>query len=638
MDKPTRIRELSDLIKTHRDAYYNPEAPLPPNFKVVPDDVYDAWVDELSELVADNDAVTAIGAVPTGSWPKVNHPVPMGSLNKVNTEEEMKGWVQDVSRATVRYEPLLVSEKLDGISLRLHYEKGKLTQAATRGDGTVGEDITPNVLKMQGVLLKVPERFTGEIRGEIILFRDDLKEYFPDKANTRNTASGVSKRLDGVGCEHLHVLVYKIVEGLDLKSESEVFEKLITWGFKTPNWYLTAMTPGIKTPQDLWSEYQQGRRDSLPYDIDGLVVAVNDVAHQLGLGESDMRPKGAVAYKFQPVTRESTLRQIEWQVGNTGRITPVAIFDAVNLLGTTVTNASLYNYAYIEKLKLDIGAKILVARANDVIPRVVLVLQETGTIAQPPARCPVCGAELTRMGKYIVCPNKSACPAQAEGRIKQWIAEQGILEWGGTLVKKVVTSGLVKSVPDLYRLTHAQLSGLERMGSRSAEVALTNLDPSREVPLERFLGGLAIPNCATSTVRLIMDAGFDTLDKIQGMSVNDLMKIDGIGQVKAESLFYWLKANKALLDDLQTVVKLKAKILGSFTGKSVCFTGTMVHKRAELEAMVVNAGGVVKGNVGKGLSFLVIADPNSTTSKAVAARKNGTRCISEEEFLAMVKP
>jgi DNA ligase (NAD+) len=397
------------------------------------------------------------------------------------------------------------------------------------------------------------------------------------------------------------------------------------------------MTPGIKTPQDLWFEYQQGRRDSLDYDIDGLVVAVNDIEHQLGLGESDMRPRGAVAYKFQPVTRESILRRIDWQVGNTGRITPVAIFDAVNLLGTTVTNASLYNYAYIEKLRLDVGAKILVARANDVIPRVVLVLRETGTIAQPPKTCPVCGHELVRQGKYIVCPNKSTCPAQAEGRIKQWIAEQGILEWGGTLVKKVVTSGLVKNVPDLYRLTHTQLAGLERMGPRSAEVAMNNLDPSREVPLERFLGGLSIPNAATSTIRVIMDAGYDTLDKIRAMTVNDLMKIDGIGQVKAESLFYWLKGNGALLDDLLTVIKVKGKIQGAFTGKSVCFTGTMVHKRAELEAMVVNAGGVVKGNVGKGLTFLVISDPNSTSSKAVAARKHGTRCISEDEFLAMVK-
>jgi DNA ligase (NAD+) len=601
------------------------------------DEVYDAYVDELAELEANNPAVTAVGAPPTSAWPKVSHSIPMGSLNKVNLMEELTKWVQDVSRSGQKYEPLLVSEKLDGISIHVRYEKGKLVQAVTRGDGAIGEDITPNVLKMRGVLAKLPERFTGSIRGEIVLHRDLLAEYFPDKTSTRNTAAGTAKRFDGTGCQFLNVYFYRISDGLELPSESAIFERLIAWGLKTPNWFLTAMTPGIKTPQDLWLEYQQGRRDALPYDIDGLVVSVNDLAHQLSLGEESSCPKGSTAYKFAPITRETTLRRIDWQVGSIGRITPVAIFDQVHLLGANVTQASLYNYDYIKTLKLDVGARILVARANDVIPRVVSVVRGTGTIADYPKRCPVCGAETAWEGKHLVCPNKSGCPSHATGRIKQWIGEQGILEWGETLIEKLVASGLVKNVPDLYRLTQEQVAGLDRMGDRSAEVVLKSLRATLEFPLERFLGGLSIPNCATSTIRYAMDAGFDTLDKIRAASPSDLMKVDGIGQVKAESLFYWLKANASLLDDLLTVIKVRGKIVGAMTGKSVCFTGTMIHKRAELEAMAVNAGGVVKSGVGKGLTFLVIADPNSTSSKAVAARKHGTVCISEDTYLAMVK-
>ena len=457
------------------------------------------------------------------------------------------------------------------------YEKGKLVQAITRGDGSIGEDITPNVLKMQGIQAKLPEKFTGSLRGEIVLHRDALAEHFPDKTSTRNSAAGTAKRLDGVGCEHLTVYFYRIADGIDFPSESEMFEKLVSWGIKVPNWYLTAMSPGIKTPQDIWFEYQQGKRDALPYDIDGLVIAVNDMAEQLALGDDGGRPKGAVAYKFTALSRETTLRKIEWQVGSIGRITPVGFFDPVTLLGAKVSQASLYNQAYITGLKLDVGARILVARANDVIPRIVSVVRGTGTIAEAPKNCPVCGAPTEWEGKHLVCPNKSGCPSHASGRIKQWVAEQGILEWGDTLIDKLVESGLVKNgVPDLYRLTLDQLAGLERMGERSAEAVYKTLHAAKEIPLERFLGGLSIPFCATSTIRKVMDTGYsdgiiasgafqatvtleiarrklDTLENIRGASMADLMRVDGLGPVRVESLFNWLKENATLLDDLLTV-------------------------------------------------------------------------------------
>lgn len=624
----TRIQELETLITKARHDYYNGSATMA-------DDVYDAWIDELSELQENNTAVTAIGAVPTSAWPKVAHRSPMGSLTKVNTVDELTTWVRGISRPN-QYEALLVSEKMDGISIELNYEKGKLVQALTRGDGSIGEDITCNVIKMKGVVSKLSDKYTGSIRGEIVLHKEDLATYFPEYTSTRNTAAGCAKRLDGVGCEHLTVYCYNISDGLTLATEAAIFEQLIAWGFKVPNWYVTAMMPGVRTPQDLWVEYQQTTRDALPYGIDGLVVSVNYLSYKLSLGEQDQRPRGATAFKFAPLTRETVLRKIEWQVGSIGRITPVAVFDQVHLIGANVTNASLYNISYIQALGVDIGARILVARAGDVIPKVVSVVQGTGTVAVPPDTCPVCGTPTVREGEYLVCPNVASCPAHVAGRIKQWIGEQGILEWGTSIIEAVVSNGMVKSVPDMYRLTQAQLASLDRMGGRSAQVVWDTLHACTEVPLERFLGGLSIPNCATSTIRFCMDAGLDTLEKLQAATMSQLQNVSGLGPVKAQSLCAWLKTNDLLIKDLLTVVKVKAKILGALTGKSVCFTGAMVHKRAELETMVVNAGGVVKSSVGKGLTYLVIADPNSTSSKAVAARKNGTTCISEDALLALL--
>ena len=621
-----RIQELETLIIKARNDYYNGTA-------TVADEVFDAWVDELSELQANNSAVTAIGAPPTSAWPKVAHRSPMGSLTKVNLEEEFKAWLRSVSRGP--NEVLVTSEKIDGLSIECVYEKGKLVQALTRGDGAIGEDITVNVLKMRGVVKQLPVAYTGSVRGEIVLYKEDLVKHFPDKSSTRNTASGTSKRLDGQGCEHLTILCYSISDCVDIHSEAAMFEKLTSWGFKVPNWYLSTAPFGANTPQDLLGKYQEGVRESLPYEIDGLVITLNDMAYRLSLGETDDRPVGSTAYKFAPVCRETTLRKIEWQVGSIGRITPVAVFDQVHLFGAKITNASIYNISAIQALGLDIGARILVARAGDVIPKVVSVVQGTGTTAAYPKVCPVCGAATVREGEYLVCPNTELCPAHVAGRIKQWIGEQNILEWGDAIIDAVVAKGLVKTVADLYRLTKLQLMGLDRMGGRSAEVVWDTLHACEEVPLERFLGGLSIPNCATSTIRFCMDAGLDTLVALRSASMEQLQRVPGLGPVKALALHTWLREKVALVDDLLTVVKIKEKVLGALTGCKIAITGATKTKRSVLELFIADSGGEYKSSVSKTCTHLVIADIQSTSVKAQAARKMGIKLIDEESLLKL---
>lgn len=625
-ERRIRIAELEGLLAKAKDDYYNKHQPT------VADEVYDAWVDELSELDIINQVVISIGAPPVSEWKKVKHENPMGSLDKVNALEEMTNWV--VTNAPG--EALLVTEKLDGISVQIRYYGGKLVQATTRGDGHTGEDITPNVLKMKGIQPRLPKRLNLTLRGEIILLKSDYQAWFKDDyANTRNSAGGIAKRYDGRGCEHLTVMLYQVVDGMSFATEEDQFRFLQESGFTTPWWALSGMWMGIKTPHDIWVDYQQGKRDRLDYDIDGLVVRVNNLAKQLALGEKDLRPKGAVAFKFAAITKDTIIRQILRQTGGTGRITPVAVFDQVNLMGAMVTNASLYNWKYIKDLGVDVGSRVLVARANDVIPRVVSLVKSTETINQPPETCDTCGAKVVQDGEYHVCPNWEGCPAQVVGRLSQWITTLNVLEWGDTLLEKLVSSGLVKSVPDLYLLTEPQVGGLDRMGTKLAAKVLENLNAKKDLPLETVLGALSIPGVAVSTIKMVMEAGYDSLDAIRAATRDQLGHVNGLGPVKADSLFNWLQTHGHIVDELQlTGVAILDKVKGKLTGQSFCFTGTMVRKRPDLEAMVTANGGEVKASVTRKLTYLVASD--SSTTKAATAKKYGTLVITEDEFLVLV--
>ena len=571
----------------------------------------------------------------SNEWKKAKHQIPMGSLDKVQTSEELNEWVKNTSKK----EELFVTDKLDGFSIELVYDQGKFEQAISRGNGEIGEDITANVCRIAGLPLTLPNSFTGSLRGEIVLRRSNHKKHFSYYANPRN-AVGICKRLDGRGVEHLDIFVYQVLGSMEFHSEEAQFLWLQKAGAQIPQWEVVTGRDAkdiAANVNDIWARYQTNDREKLDYDIDGLVVRLNDLDKQSALGDKDMRPKGAIAYKFPSAALQSTLRDILWQCGNTGRVTPVGVFDAVMLMGANITQASLYNYSYIEKLGLNIGDQIIVSRRNDVIPRIEECITNSGTCAKPPNNCPSCQGKLQFVGEYLICDNTN-CPAQVLGNIKVWISSLNILEWGDTLLERLVESGKVKTVADLYRLSVKDLSSIERMGEKSAQKCYDILHASKELAVESLLGSLNIPMIGISMIKMVTSAGHDTLEKIQNLSKDQLENISGLGPNKADSLYEGLRKNKSLIEDLLTTgISVKAKTTGKLTGSSVCFTGSMVNKRPVLEQMASDAGGTVKGSVGKGLTYLVIADPNSTSSKAIAARKNGTKCISEEDFLAMVK-
>jgi DNA ligase (NAD+) len=620
-----RIDELAEKIFKARDDYYN-------GIATVSDKIFDAWVDELRLLDPKHKAVTSVGApVVPSEWKKAKHQIPMGSLDKVNLPSELTKWSHDMAGD----EKLFVTEKLDGLSIEVIYEDGVLQQAITRGDGEVGEDITVNVVKMGGVHSTLKEKFTGSLRGEILMKKSIHKAHFAASANPRNAASGTSKRLDGVGVNHLDIFFYQVLGDLDFKTEVAQFNWLEKNDFITPNFW-TFKT--VSEANDHWRTYQDVDRLTLDYDIDGLVVRINDMDKQVALGDKDLRPKGAIAFKFDNEARESIIRAIVWQVGNSGRLTPVATVDPVTLVGATVTRASLYNIAYIEELGLDVGATVLVSRANDVIPRIEELIKSVGTVAEPPTHCPDCGG-VTRMdGENLMCTNTDLCHAQIVGRIKNWIKELNLLEWGDTLVEKLVAAKKVATISDLYLLKVDDIANLDRLGEKTAKKCLEILWANKEVPLDIFLGALSIPMIGGSTIRAIMHAGCDTLERFGQLKAENFEQVPGVGPTKAKFLADGLLHNQDLiLKLLENGVTIKAKIQGALTGKSLCFTGSMKNKRPFLEKLAADAGAELKSSVGKGLTYLVIADPNSTSSKAQAARKLGTTLISEDDFLDLVK-
>lgn len=365
------VRDIMDRLKQASTAYYGAgSSPLS-------DAEYDSLWDRLVELVdrADESSVevreakaflATIGApVGDSGWTKVRHASPMGSLNKAQNENDLRGWYASCGHKSTS---LIVSDKCDGISVSLRYEGGNLVRAATRGDGEVGEDITRNVVKMKGVVLFI-KGFDGHLRGEIVLRKSDWKKHFPTYSNPRNAAAGIAKRLDGQGVEHLTVLHYQMIRdgGKAIPSKAVEFQVLSKVGAALPTW---SEVPNLAAAETIYADYMAGKRDALDYDIDGLVIEYSDPAVMEALGDLNKRPRGAVAYKFPHTEKRSVLRSVEWQVGKSGRVTPVAHFDPIELDGATVKQASLHNVAYVRKLKLWIGCNILVSRRNMVIPYV----------------------------------------------------------------------------------------------------------------------------------------------------------------------------------------------------------------------------------------------------------------------------
>ena len=625
-DKKERIDYLVEEISRHRYLYYNAQPEIT-------DAKYDTLEDELRELDPDNPILFKIGVDTSELFTKREHIIPMTSQDKVTSPEEFNKWARKRN-----YKAFIVQFKLDGISIELQYENGVFKYAITRGDGKIGDDVSANVVKMKGFIPKLKVSFSGAIRAEILLFHDVYERNYSQMQNCRNAAGGIVRRKDGVGSGDLNLVYYDAIS-LDEQVQYESEIKKVKW--LQEQGFPTIKTKSIHSAQevvDTRENVMNSLRDTLNYDIDGLVIKGNIIDLE------DMKrtkPMTQIAFKFQAEEIETTLLDVEWSISG-HNYTPVAIVKTVKLMGTNVSRASLANPNLIEELKLKIGSEVMISKRGDIIPKIERVLSTPPDAKDivVPDTCEVCKTPLINEGTRLYCPNED-CPKRLYHRLIKWISKLNVKHFSEKLMlSKLFDTGKVQKISDFYDLNVSDLTIFDGVKETSAKKALDNLFGVKEIPLATFIAGFDIENIGEQLVMRVVDAGFDTLEDIKNASVYQLSKIDGVAETTAQYLLEGVNLlYPDMLDLLKTnKIKIKGKEMGGkLEGLSFCFTGKLnTMNRAEAEQLVAEHGGVAKSGVVKDLSYLVT---NSTdkTAKYMKAQQQETKIITEQEFLDMIE-
>lgn len=659
-----RMKHLAAEITKNSRLYYDLDAP------VISDYDYDMMFKELKELeekypsLADpNSPTKRVGGEAATGFEPVTHTVPLGSLSDVFDFDEVRAFVERTKAfdAECGYS---VECKIDGLSVALRYENGVLVRGATRGDGRVGENVTGNLRTVRSIPLTLnTEKLAGmdtsvvEVRGEVYMPHSSFERLNAERekrgealfANPRNAAAGTLRQLDPKVCASrgLDIFVFNYQTGtLDFKEHDESLLALEKLGFR-----IIPYLKVVKTADEVISQIEEiGKmRGTLPFDIDGVVIKVNDLALRRTIGENSATPKWAVAYKFPPEEKETKLTDIVIQVGRTGILTPNAVLEPVKLAGTTVSRATLHNLDFIRERGIMIGDTVVLRKAGDIIPEVVRVVPEKrdGTQApfEMPERCPSCGepVELDEEseGSAYYCTN-SDCPAQIMRNLIHF-ASKGAMDIDGlgpALLEKLHDTGLVKSIADIYSLTAEQLAGLERMGEKSAAKLISSIEKSKSAGLARFLSALGIRQVGDKAAAVIA-ARFGDIEELFKATPETLCEIDDVGEITAENIvsFFSHPQTRRMIDRLKNVgVVMTAEKAAAgddrFAGMTFVLTGTLPDMtRDEASALITSHGGKVSGSVSKKTSYVVAGA--EAGSKLAKAESLGVPVIDEAELLRM---
>jgi DNA ligase (NAD+) len=662
-DVEKKIEALREKIRRHEHLYYvldNPE---------ISDAEFDKLMQQLKSLEAEHPSLVTpdspsqrVGGKPREGFVKVPHSSPMLSLDNTYNEEELRAWERRVHDLTGRSDVDYVCElKLDGMSLALIYEGGKLVRGITRGDGSIGEDVTLNVRTVRSIPLSIPKdrlKKAGipadfEVRGELLMPTASFKKIneererngLPTFANPRNFTAGTVRQLDAnVTAERrMDFFPYILLQGgrTYFERHSKTLSALDAAGFKVnPNHKL------VHSMDEVWRFIQEweGKRDSLPYEIDGIVVKVDRTGLQDELGFTGKAPRWAIAYKYAARAGITKLENVRWQVGRTGKLTPVAELSPVSIGGTTVRNATLHNMDEIGRLGVKIGDWVQVERGGDVIPKVAKVIDDKEhprgkVVIEAPVKCPVCGTRVVRTEGEVDfrCVNAN-CPAKLAGTILHF-ASRGVMSidgMGDALVTQLTERGLVKNVADIYKLTKSDLLSLERMGDKSAQNILGEIEASKKLPLERVIYGLGIRMVGERTAQFLAEH-FGSMEALAEAGVEELQNVNEVGPRIAESIveFFSIPANRKLVERLGEAglaFKGKKKERGTkLAGKTFVLTGTLAkYSRDEAKKMIEDAGGKVTGSVSKKTDYVLAgADAGSKLDKA---KELGVAVIGEKEM------
>ncbi len=662
-DLEKKIDALRDKIRHHEHLYYVLDQPE------ISDADFDGLTQQLQQLEAEHPTLITpdsptqrVGGKPREGFVKVRHSSPMLSLDNTYNEEELRAWERRVHELSGRKDVDYVCElKLDGMSLALVYEDGHLVRGVTRGDGTVGEDVTLNVRTVRSVPLSIskeklkkagiPADF--EVRGELLMPLASFKKMNDEReakglslfANPRNATAGTVRQLESrVTAERrLDFFSYVLLQNgrTYFERHSEALDALDAAGFKVnPHRKL------VHSMEEVWAFIQQweAKRDSLPYEIDGIVVKVDRTALQNELGFTGKAPRWAIAYKYAARAGVTQLEDIRVQVGRTGKLTPVAMLKPVLIGGTTVRNATLHNMDEIERLGVKIGDWVQVERGGDVIPKVAKVIEDKDhprghKSFHMPETCPVCGTKVVRAEGEADhrCVNAN-CPAKLRETILHF-ASRGVMNidgMGDALVAQLTEHGLVKNVADIYKLTKKDLLSLERFADKSAQNILDEIEASKKLPLERVINGLGIRFVGERTAQFLAEH-FGSMEVLEQASQEELQEVNEVGPRIAESIveFFSIAANRKLVERLReaglTLSGQKKQRGTKLAGKTFVLTGTLEHfTRDEAKKMIEDAGGKVTGSVSKKTDYVLAgADAGSKLDKA---SQLGVKVIDEKEM------
>jgi DNA ligase (NAD+) len=666
LDRSTATEEvalLREAIRYHDRRYYVEDDPA------IADSVYDALFARLLDLETafdldrDDSPTRRVGGEPRDELGEAEHVVSLLSIDSGREPGDVREFAERVQRALGRDSGAYVCEpKFDGLSIEVVYDGGRLARAATRGDGTVGEDVTANARTIGAIPECLDPGAPGflAVRGEVYIPRDAFQELNRERietgeepfANPRNAAAGSLRQLDpSVTADRpLSCFFYDVLlAGTDrdsatrgLTTHREEYDRLPEWGLR--------VTDRIEVVDDVEEaiDYRDGLladREELNYEVDGAVIKVNDRATCEELGATSRAYRWAFAYKFPPRREETTLRDVVVQVGRTGRLTPVALLDPVEVGGVTVSRASLHNPAIVADLGVGVGDRVRVRRAGDVIPEVAEVIEKGGgeTVEFPEA-CPACGSAVERDGPVAFCTGGLACPAQRERRIAHFASDSGVdIEGlGGERIARLIDAGLLEDAADLYELTVEDLADLEGWGERSAQNVVAAIDASREPPLGEFVAALGIPGVG-ETVSRDLAAGLGSIDALLSASTEDLQDIDGIGPETAGEIRAFLddERNRALIERLREHVDPEPPDdtgagNDALEGLTVVFTGSLDgYTREEARELVERHGGRVTGSVSGATDYLVVGS-NPGERKREDAETEGVPRIDQEAFEALL--
>jgi DNA ligase (NAD+) len=656
--------QLKAQIEYHNRRYHDKDAPE------ISDAEYDLLFDRLLAIEADQPQLVApdspsqqVGARPSRKFASVAHTRPMLSLQKVTRLEEFAEFDQRVKKdleteADIEY---AIEAKLDGLAVELVYEHGRLTVGSTRGDGRTGENITENLRTIKTIPHKLSDTAARkypllEVRGEVIMLRSEFDAYnrqlekdgLPSLANPRNGAAGSLRQIDAsiTASRPLQFFAYGIsaTDLPDIKSQSEAIDLLRTEGFSINEY--SCQVSGLEAAETMFEQLEKARPE-LDYDIDGMVIKVNSFAEQKMLGKTARAPRWAIAWKFAAEMAETILEGVEFQVGRTGVITPVARLKPVAVGGVIVSNASLHNEALLQQLDLRIGDSVTVRRAGDVIPEVVEVVTERRPALaikiQFPTTCPSCEVPITRPeGEAAWRCQNIACPAQIEARLYHFASKAGldIEGLGDKLTKQLIAEKLVADPADLFFLTLDKLIPLERMADKKARNLLDQIDRARQAELPRLIYALGVDGVGESTALLLAEK-FVTMKALQESTSEEIEAVPGIGPVIASNMAEYLgrDATTKMIDKLKQGGVVFADYVsqiqtGKLTGKIFVITGTLSQPRSYFKQLIIDAGGKLTGTVSNKTDFLLYGE--DAGSKLTKAAKLGIKIVDETELTELL--